>query len=218
MKALAQLGIIFAISASAASALACPHSIQQFICPGDSVVNAYGMAGTAVAVNPFQKTVAMRTSLGTIQQEKLVDIAIGEGCLEAFCIGDVVSNHYGMTGAIAAVNPYSGKVVLRTSLGTLQLEKLSDMLVAYGCNSGYCVGDRIVNKYGMEGVIYALSPYDNKAAMQTSLGTIQLENIEDLSSTNFCEAYGEQERGYSRYPGLPSDQYLAPSFHYYHRR
>ena len=200
------------------SALACPHSQQQFICPGDRIVDAYNREGTVVAVNPFQQTVSYHLDVGGTDSESVSDLALGAGCLEAFCVGDRIVDAYNRTGRVIAVNPYSGNVSYHLDVGGVDTEATTDLKVGYGCTMGYCVGDGIIDAYNRVGLIIALSPYDDSVAYHLSVGGVDSEAVTDLSNTKFCQDYGDQFRHMHRYPAMPSAKYRSSGFHYYDSR
>ena len=204
--------------AATTSAHACPHNQQQFICPGDPVVDEYNRAGRVRAVNPFQKVASYSLGNGAIVSADIQTLALGMGCLEAFCVGDRVVDEYNRAGRVMAVNPYNRTVAYALGNGAIVSADASTMLVAYGCTLGYCVKDEVVDEYNRAGTIIALSPYQDVAAYSLGNGAIVSADIQTLSNSKFCEDYGVQHRKHRRYPALPKHKYLSPSFPYFSKR
>lgn len=211
------LALLSILSTTAAEA-ACPHSRQQFICPGDPVVDQYNRPGQATAMNPFQKTVAYRLGSGSIASTDISNMSLGVGCLEAFCVGDQVVDQYNRPGIVVAVNPYQSSIAYRLGSGSIASTALENMLIGMGCNQSYCVGDGIVDQYNRPGLITALSPYNDMVGYRLGSGSTASTDIQNLSNTNFCEEYGESHRSRRRFPELPRNRYAAPDFKYYSRR
>lgn len=203
---------------SSTSAYACPRNQQQFICPGDPVVDMYNRAGRVRAVNPFQKVASYALNNGAIVSSDIENLALGMGCLEAFCVGDYVVDMYNRAGRVMAINPYSRVVAYQLTNGAIVSSDAENMLVGYGCTLGYCTKDEVVDMYNREGTIIALSPYQDVAAYRLNNGAIVSSDIQNLSNSKFCEDYGVQHRQHRRFPALPKHKYLSPSFPYYSKR
>ncbi len=207
--------------ASISAAEACPHSRQQFICPGDPVVDQYNRDGIATAFNPSQQKVLYRLASGAgLDSTDISNLSLGYGCLEGFCIKDRVVDQYNRPGVVVAVNPYSNTVAyLLDSGGGIDSTNVQNLLIGFGCTAGFCVGDDVVDQFNREGRIVALSPYENKAAYNLrSGGGIDSTDISNFSSANFCAEYGEQIRRHRHYPEMPTKRYTASDFHYYSHR
>jgi hypothetical protein len=80
------------------------------ICVGDQVVNPYGQPGTIAGVNPYKRQVALQLpGLSISSIFSVDDIGSGIGCLRGYCVGDTVTNPYGQTGTLVAINYHNGK-------------------------------------------------------------------------------------------------------------
>lgn len=203
---------------STTAAEACPRNQQQFICPGDPVVDQYNRAGRVRAVNPFQKVASYSLNNGAIVSADIPTLALGMGCLEAFCVGDFVVDQYNRAGRVTAINPYTRVVAYVLNNGAIVSADAETVLVGYGCTLGYCTKDEVVDQYNRAGTIVALSPYQDVAAYRLNNGAIVSADIQTLSNSKFCEDYGVQHRQHRRYPALPKHKYLSPSFPYYSKR
>ncbi len=203
---------------SATTAEACEHTRQQFICPGDSVVDQYNRLGRVRGVNPFQQTASYQLQAGSLATDDISTLALGMGCLEAFCVNDRIVDQYNRAGIVIAVNPYSNTVAYRLTAGSIASDDISTLTVNYGCVMGYCVGDDIVDQYNRAGRIVAVSPYDSNVAYQLQAGSLATDSAETLSNSAFCADYGQQHRRMPRFTKLGKGRYVAPDFRWYSKR
>jgi len=213
------LSLVLMLSAPA-SAMACPHSRQQFVCPGDAIVDAGNNKGILTAVNPFQHTASYQAEYLGMLSAPIETLALAAGCLEALCVGDAIVDDANNKGIVAAVNPYNGTVAYEAEYLGMRSASVRTLKVARGCSLGYCVGDAIVDDANNKGIIIALSPYDDSAAYQAEYLGMLSAQIETLSSTQYCAEYGESHpaRQARHYPSLPTNRYAAPDFRYYQSR
>lgn len=93
--------------------------IYQF-CVGDPVVSLEGWRGVITGVNPhaIRLGVHWRTdnSLNFISFRKMSSItmlSLGRGCVEGYCVGDLVANDEGWVGIVEAVNTFLNRVGVR---------------------------------------------------------------------------------------------------------
>ena len=188
--------VLFALIVLTASpaAMACPHNLQQFICPGDPVVDSAGNPGTVDAVNPFQKTVAINYGGASDGQSSIETVALGVGCLAGFCVGDSVVDSAGNRGKVVAVNPYNNLLALNYGGASDGLSNVSTVALGMGCMLGYCVGDGVVDSAGNRGTIDAINYSNSNIAVNYGGASDGLSNIETLSSTNYCSTYGDADR------------------------
>jgi hypothetical protein len=200
------------------SAFACPHSVQQFICPGDRVVDHDAFQGRVIAVNRFEHMASVMLDSGAVENEEIQTLAVAAGCLEAFCMGDKVVDGDAFEGRVIAVNPNTRELAIMLDSGVVELEKTDLMTVSYGCTLGYCVGDTVIDADTFQGSVIALSPYKYTAAVMLDSGVIVNERVKSLSSTRTCDEYNNSQRSSDRYPIMPRARYLTPEFHYYSSR
>jgi preprotein translocase subunit YajC len=218
MKLIAQFGLISFLTLSAASALACPHSRQEFICPGDTVVDSSGYQGRVAAVNPFQKTAAVNYGGSTNENHEYANLALGVGCIDGVCVGDRVVDSSGYAGHVVGVNPYNDTLAINYGGSTSELHEVNDVALGQGCILGYCVGDKVVDSSGYSGEIIAVNFATGTAAVNYGGSTSELHEIQTLSTSVYCDKYGDSFRGMKRFPLAPVGKYLGPNFHYHSAR
>ena len=201
-----------------ATAMACPHTQQRFICPGDRVVDPSGYVGHVRAVNPFHGTVAINYGGTSDSQYNISSVALGLGCLEGYCTGDLVVDASGYRGNIDGVNPYNRTVAINYGGTSDSIYNIQQVSLGLGCRMGYCVGDKVVDPSGYEGTIEAVNRYSGQAAINYGGTSDSLYAIEQLSSSEYCSTYGDADRAVPLYPVFQSSLYDSPNFHFSMRR
>jgi hypothetical protein len=205
------------LAISSLSALACPHNAHQFICPGDQVVDPSGDRGEVRAINPAEETAAVKyQNSGEDQNWEVADLALRQGCLDGICVGDLAVDSSGSRGIIDAVNPYSSTIAIRYRGNSEdQIWDASNVAMGFGCIRGYCVGDKVVDASGDEGVIEALNRNSNVAAVKyRGNSEDQIWDVFTLSSSVFCATYGESQRHSRFFPTFAANQYISPALHF----
>jgi preprotein translocase subunit YajC len=194
--------------------MACPHNQQQFMCPGDPVVDSSGYSGNVVAVNPFQKTVAVNYGGAINSQYPIQTVALGLGCFEGYCVGDSVVDSSGYPGKVSAVNPYNGNIAINYGGTISSLYGLATVALGLGCDQGYCVGDQVVDSSGYAGTLVAINYANDMVAINYG-GTISsIYKIQTVSSTQFCATYGDADRSVPRFPVFDASLYISPDFQF----
>lgn len=205
---------MFFLLALSGAAQACPHSEQQFMCPGDPVVDQFGNSGTVAAINPFQKTVAVNYGGSSNNQYDMKTVALGLGCLEGYCVGDSVVDQFGNSGTVSAVNPYNGNVSVNYGGSTNNLYPVDTVALGMGCLQGYCVGDGVVDQFGNSGKIAAINYYNSQVAINYGRAVNNLYNIQTVSTTAYCTTYGDAQRTVPRFPTIDINLYVSADFHF----
>ncbi len=198
-------------------AYSCPRSVDQLVCPGDRVVTHDNIVGTVRAVNPFQGTIAIQSSSsGNIYTRPKTTLALGEGCLEMYCVGDRVVNNKNIIGTVIAVNPYRGTIAFQSSSsGYVYTEDLSGFALGLGCLKGVCIQDKVISADNIVGKILAVNSFDgNVAFISLSSGNVYTRPVETFSLTTYCEEYGTAQRSIVRYPVVDERSFLAPTFQF----
>lgn len=194
---------------------ACPRSRSQLMCPGDTVVSPSGSVGKVVAINRHTGSVSYEVYSSIYSADKK-SLALGEGCLGLYCVGDTVVSLSGSEGEIVAVNPYLDRIAYKV-YGSVYLADRKDLALALGCSMGVCVGDKVVTPSSSRGTVTAINRSTKQAAVKI-YGSTYIHNITALSSTNYCETYGDREREYDEYPFVDESMYTEVDFIYSRQR
>lgn len=200
------------ILASSIHAKACPRSNEKLLCPGDKVVDINGYVGTVSGVNPFQQTVSINYGGSTDNIKTITSTAIGFGCLEGYCIGDLAVDQRGYRGRIDAVNPYNRTVAINYGGSTDNIEYIENVALGLGCAIGYCVGDTVIDDNGYKGKMEAINRFKETAAVNYGGSNDNIKRIRSLSSSEICSTYGDEERIVSAFPVINESLYPSSNF------
>lgn len=216
MKSFFFLSFILFLNAS--TSFACHRSHSQYLCPGDTVFSENGFSGTVLGINPAALEAAVRwwrTPEGAkgdvTMTHKYSGLAIADGCIDAYCVGDVVVSANGFTGAIAGVNPYAGTAAVhwdKTPEGVwgdlINTIPITGLSLGYGCLNNFCVGDTVISSNGFVGIIVGINKYTEKAGVQwyrrpegTKYSLTSTVRIDSLSNSALCAEYSQAQRALS---------------------
>lgn len=82
-------------------------------CVGDSVVDSGGTSGKIVAVNPYNRQIAMyEPAYGRNYLYSIDQVSLGLGCMEGYCVGDQVVDSGGTNGTIVGINRANGQAAV----------------------------------------------------------------------------------------------------------
>jgi hypothetical protein len=197
---------------------ACPRSEQQFICPGDRVVSEINIEGTVVGVNIHRGEVAFKTSTGSTYTEPKETLSLGMGCLELYCVGDTVVSEINIVGKIIGVNPYTRSIAFKTTTGSVYTENIETVALGLGCVYGYCFDDTVISEINITGRVIAVNAYNGMVAYRTVTGSIYTDSYETLSTSAYCDTYGEYSRAQEVYPVVSSQKYSIKKLKYSAKR
>ena len=213
--------LIGAVLISGLKTQACEHNAEQFICPGDIVISDDNISGKVLGVNPFQNTVAFYHSYSGITYTRPVStLALGIGCLQGVCVGDIVISDDNISGKVLGVNPFQNTVAFYHSYsGITYTRPLSTLALGLGCIQGVCVGDIVISDDNISGKVIGVNPFQNTVAFYNSYsGNTFTKKVETLSSSQFCEAYKGRSRKIMRYPEIDTKIYLDLNFKFHLHR
>ena len=203
---------------SSVQALACPHSQEMFICPGDKVVDQSGNIGRASGVNRFKNTISINYGGSADGIENMRTVFLGVGCIDGICVGDKVIDESGNRGRVDAVNPYNSMVAISYGGSADGLERVNTLALGMGCVLGYCVGDEVTDESGNRGVIDGVNRYNQTAAVNYGGSASGISRIRDLSSSVYCATYGDSSRSMKVFPMINTSIYPSPLFHFSAKR
>jgi len=207
--------IALALLTLSISAFACERSFDKFLCPNDYVSSDGGWSGRVQGINPLRRTAAVNwhrnqheTTISLTSIVAIPELYINRGCLENYCVGDLVGNASGWTGRIVAVNPYNDKLTIRwsqnqhaTSVVLRSTSVKTDLTLGHGCVKSYCVGDTVTNLNGWTGTIVSVGRFKDNATVRwlrnqygTRIGGLRTVDLETLANSEFCAQYGQAER------------------------
>lgn len=208
--ALAGLILGFTLQASA-----CPHSVNQFICPGDKIVSDDNIVGTVVGVNPYQGTIVFKSdySGNTFTRNKST-LGIGLGCLEIFCVGDGIVSNDNIYAHILAVNPYNNTISFRSDYsGNVFTRALQSLALGFGCVLGICVEDTVISSDNITATVLAVNPFNGEVAFRSNYsGRVFTRQAETLATSKYCDTYGEYPRRHKRFPFVNEASYIDIHF------
>ena len=200
------------ILVSSIQANACPRSQQRLICPGDKVVDNNGYVGMASGVNPFQQMVSINYGGSSDNIKSITSTAIGAGCLEGYCVGDLAIDDNGYRGRIDAVNPYNRTVAINYGGSSDNIKNIESISLGLGCMMGYCVGDKVIDDEGYKGEVDAINRFRGTAAVNYGGSSDNIKRIQSLSSSEFCSTYGDHERMVNIFPIIIESRYPSLDF------
>lgn len=190
------------------------HTQQNFICPGDKVVDENGYIGRVSGVNPFQKTVSINYGGSSDNIKSISSTALGMGCLEGYCVGDFAVDENGYRGRIDAVNPYNRTVAINYGGSNDNIKNIESVALGIGCMFGYCVGDGVTDDNGYKGKIDSINRYRGTAGVNYGGSNDNIKRIQVLSSSHICEDYGSRARSVQVFPILIEARYPSAKFKY----
>ena len=200
------------ILVSSIQANACPRSANQLICPGDTIVSSDNIVGTVMGVNPFQGNVAFRSTGGYTYTRDKQTLALGIGCLDMYCVGDRIVSSDSIVGTILAVNPYNRTVGFRSTGGYIYTRQIETLALGLGCVRGVCVDDTVISSDNITAKVLAVNPYNRTVGFRSTGGYIYTRQADSLSSSEYCDTYGQYPRTQQSFPLVNEKIYVDINF------
>ncbi len=171
-------------------------------CTGDTVVDQRSNTlGTVLALNPTNGSVSFRASYGSIMTVPAGQFAVGaksgrSRCLGVACVDDTLVDQRSNTlGTIIALNPSNGSYSFRASYGSIMSVNRREAALGYGCVTGYCVGDDLIDtRNNTRGKILGVNVFNGTVSYRASYGSIMSVPVSQAAVSTFGRDYDDDYR------------------------
>lgn len=208
--------LIFSLMLTAKAHSSCQREWNNLLCPGDFIVDDYGIPGHILEIDDSNLYV-MGSRLGRTFTTKKFEVALGKGCLELYCVNDrVYMPNEQREGKILAINPYRRTLAIGDpSYYKIHIKSLYEVDLRLGCVLGKCVGDIIRSEYDIDQEVLYLNEYRKTVVVSNPFtGVLERKSLKNIFVVNPHPKFGDFERSHERFPEAVRGEMTFPFAEY----
>jgi hypothetical protein len=119
---------------------------------GSSIITHDMLPGTLLAMNVAENTLTVKDGYYGNRTTNLNKIAVTSGCVGPFCVGDQVITNDQLTGTVMGFFN-DGDLVVKDGYYGNRRKSQNSLALTYGCSGMFCIGDKVITKDNMSGVV-----------------------------------------------------------------
>lgn len=227
--------IIISLGLSSSLWANCQRSESNFFCAGDWVYTLNGYRGQIEKISPGSTQAHVHWTSTPDGEEinrnvavSLERLSLGSGCVDGYCVRDLVVGAEGYVGHVVGISPDYNAVTVawtRDPHGERVFMRRSHLVsllaLSFGCTYGHCVGDTVENSLGRQGEVIAVFRSRGRVAVKwerdqfgRTMYLTEAEGEYHLFSKTLNNQYSEQDRKNAVFPRFDLDQMTHSAFRY----